>query len=304
MQYGLNDDMKISVIIPTYNYARYLPCALTSIVKQMTTEIEVLVIDDGSTDETAAIVQDYQVRYPQIHYYYQANQGPAAARNQGVQWSQGEYILFLDADDELQPDAIARFVAMCQQAPTLAVLMAPHITIQENARKKKSRLPQISASHEENFIRFIRKKNSICHGAFLVKRFICEEMPYPAQFVGREDLVFFAHLMARYDIGVLSSPTVCIRQHAKSLRYVATRDATYLEAIAAAVFDPRYLTTRCMRYKKTYRASLYLSQFRLLYLAKQYREARAWYIRAIQIHPWSLLNWRYLRKFFRCFWRK
>src|SRR6185369_7640984 len=104
--------MQVSVIIPTYNSARFLTEAIDSVLAQSFKDFEILVIDDGSTDETKAMMQRYG---SPVRYIYQANAGVAAARNRGIAESRGKYIAFLDADDawcarklETQLNALAR----------------------------------------------------------------------------------------------------------------------------------------------------------------------------------------------------
>jgi glycosyltransferase involved in cell wall biosynthesis len=87
---------RVSVIIPTYNNAKLLPETLDGVLRQSVKDVELILIDDGSTDSTAQIVKD---GYPQIRYLYQQNRGPAAARNEGVRLAQGEFIAFCDHDD-------------------------------------------------------------------------------------------------------------------------------------------------------------------------------------------------------------
>ena len=87
---------KVSVIIPTYNNALLLPETLNSVLRQSCKDFELIVVDDGSTDDTAEIVKN---DYPQVRYQCQPNRGPAAARNAGVRLAQGEYIAFCDHDD-------------------------------------------------------------------------------------------------------------------------------------------------------------------------------------------------------------
>ena len=87
-----------SVIIPAYNQATFLPCALRSILSQTFTDWETIIIDDGSTDDTAAVAASFID--PRIRYIYQKNQGLSAARNRGIRAARGIYLTFLDADDE------------------------------------------------------------------------------------------------------------------------------------------------------------------------------------------------------------
>jgi len=93
---------RLSVIIPSYNSAAFLPEAIESLLRQTYPVFEIIVVDDGSTDETKEVCD----RYPQVQYIYQSNQGVSVARNTGTSVSQGEYLLFLDSDDVLLPQAV------------------------------------------------------------------------------------------------------------------------------------------------------------------------------------------------------
>ena len=86
----------VSVIIPTYNTARYVQESINSVLEQDYPSIQLIVIDDGSTDETVDIIRRYGER---VVWLTQQNQGAAAARNAGLAVAQGEYIAFLDSDD-------------------------------------------------------------------------------------------------------------------------------------------------------------------------------------------------------------
>lgn len=92
--------MQVSVIIPTYNSARFLTEAVDSVLSQTFKDIEILVIDDGSTDETEGLMHRYGSH---VRYIRQENSGVARARNRGIQESRGHYVAFLDADDTWLP---------------------------------------------------------------------------------------------------------------------------------------------------------------------------------------------------------
>ena len=98
----------ISVIMPVYHGAEFLAEAVASIAAQAYQPLEIIVVDDGSTDETAAVVQRLDC---EIRYCYQPNQGPAAARNAGLAVAQGELIAFLDMDDLWPADKLAPQIA-------------------------------------------------------------------------------------------------------------------------------------------------------------------------------------------------
>ena len=96
---------RVSVIIPTYNYARYLPETLNSVFCQNIADLEVVIVDDGSTDDTKRVLEPYS---QSIKYVYQENGGQSAARNNGIKNCSGEFLLFLDADDILAPNVIEK----------------------------------------------------------------------------------------------------------------------------------------------------------------------------------------------------
>ncbi len=106
----------VSVIIPSYNTEKYVREAVDSALRQTHKNIEVIVVDDGSTDGTKAILEPY-IKSGQITYIYQANKGLAGARNTGLHASRGEYIALLDADDIFMPEKIARQVAHLETNP-------------------------------------------------------------------------------------------------------------------------------------------------------------------------------------------
>ena len=103
---------KVSVIIPVYNAAPFLGDALDSVLGQTLRELEVICVDDGSTDASSAILAEYAARDKRVRVLTQANQGQGAARNRGLKAAQGDYIYFMDADDALaDPAALSRLVA-------------------------------------------------------------------------------------------------------------------------------------------------------------------------------------------------
>lgn len=92
--------MLVSVIMPTYNCGKYILQSLDSVISQTITDWEVQIVDDCSTDNTAEVIKDYLVKYPNIHYTVLGqNSGPAVARTEAIKRAKGKYIAFLDSDD-------------------------------------------------------------------------------------------------------------------------------------------------------------------------------------------------------------
>jgi glycosyltransferase involved in cell wall biosynthesis len=111
----------ISCIVPAFNAERYLGEALDSILAQTWRPIEVIVVDDGSADDTAQVAKRYGER---ITYICQANAGPAAARNRGLDAATGAYVAFLDADDVWHEEKLSRQMARFDARPELELCLA------------------------------------------------------------------------------------------------------------------------------------------------------------------------------------
>lgn len=106
--------IKVSVIVPIYNAEKYLKQCLDSIVNQTLKEIEIILIDDGSTDSCAEICKEY-LTDSRVIYYYKENEGLAAARADGIERAQGEYVGFVDSDDWLELDAYEKMYLAAQK---------------------------------------------------------------------------------------------------------------------------------------------------------------------------------------------
>jgi glycosyltransferase involved in cell wall biosynthesis len=109
----------ISVIVPCYNHGRYLPAAVASVVAQTNTDWELIIVDDGSTDDSAAVAEQIIASYPghRMQLLRQSNQGLSASRNNGIRAARGSYILPLDADDQIEPDMLAATLAVLHRRP-------------------------------------------------------------------------------------------------------------------------------------------------------------------------------------------
>lgn len=123
---------KVSVIIPVYNGELYLAEAIESVLAQEFQPLEIIIIDDGSTDNSATIAQSFQ----EIIYYFQNNQGVSASRNSGIRIASGELITFLDYDDRMLPNSILSRVSYMIEHPKDECLMTMHQSFLESGVKK------------------------------------------------------------------------------------------------------------------------------------------------------------------------
>ena len=118
----------ISVIIPVYNYDRYLSEAIESVLSQTYHHLEPIVVDDGSTDQSGEVARSFAARG--VRYCHQLHAGIGPARNKGVEFSQGDFLAFLDADDRWPPDKTERQLRAFEGDPTLEMVFGQAMQLQ------------------------------------------------------------------------------------------------------------------------------------------------------------------------------
>ncbi len=114
--------VQVSVIIPTYNGAQFIAAAVESVLAQTGATFEIIAVDDGSEDETVALLEQYAAQTNQIRLITQPNRGVALARNRGLELAQGEFVAFLDQDDLLLPNKLALQLACFAQHPQVGIV--------------------------------------------------------------------------------------------------------------------------------------------------------------------------------------
>lgn len=107
----------VSIIIPAYNVEKYIRQSIFSVLQQTYKEIEIIIVDDGSTDSTGSIIAEYSAKDTRITILTQKNRGLAAARNTGLRHAKGEYLCILDSDDIMLPEKIAKQLEFLEQHP-------------------------------------------------------------------------------------------------------------------------------------------------------------------------------------------
>ncbi|MEZ4485271.1 MAG: glycosyltransferase family A protein [Syntrophotaleaceae bacterium] len=238
--------MKLSIVVPTYNYAHYLERCLLSVAQQATPECELLVVDDGSTDDTREVVERFcdEHRNRHIRYFHQENAGPSAARNHGAQRAQGEYICFLDADDLLVPGAVNAIEAAIADHPQAELLFFGYRSVSLAGKKTERQPDRVSEDRTQNFKRFILKRfQGFPTGAAVVRKDILVRIRFPEGVHSNEDTVFFAQIFA--NCAVVACPGVVMEtiRHPGSLRSDLQRiEASGLKAVDC-LFDPALLST-------------------------------------------------------------
>ncbi|MBS1811265.1 MAG: glycosyltransferase [Acidobacteria bacterium] len=212
---------EVSVVIPTYNSASYLIEAVESVLAQTYQDFEVLVIDDGSTDETEQIMRRYQAP---VRYIRQQNGGVSVARNRGIAESRGRYVAFLDADDIWLPHKLARQIAALRQQPHDQVCYSAFTVVDFALNPIEVRRSQRQGSALEDLL--TRGNVVATPSTVLCERTLFDSVgSFDPALSQCADWDMWVRLAARTEFLYLDEPLVTYRQHSNNM----SRNAPLLE---------------------------------------------------------------------------
>lgn len=206
---------KISIIIPLYNKALYVEHCLQTVASQSFTDWECIIVNDGSTDNSAHLVESWLAQNPQSapHYtqYTQKNAGVAAARNYGVAQSSGEYITFLDADDWWKPSFLEKMVRFAEQNPEAGLWTCNYIIYKTGNIRTGVRdvVYQSKGSNVINYPKsyYLGYGMPVWTGAVMMRRSVFDEMGgFPVGIRLGEDFLLWSKIALRYSMAFLDEP--------------------------------------------------------------------------------------------------
>lgn len=197
-----------SVVIPAYNRAHILPRTISSVQNQSFTNWELIIIDDGSTDQTAKLMQSFSNE--KIHYYYQNNSERSAARNHGVCRSKGKYVCFLDSDDEFLPFHLQKlFDLISKENEPVGLFYTDCYVVYEDGTSK---LEQQERNADEPWHLFFLR-NSIIPARVCVHRKIFESVKFREDIVIVEDTVLWTSIAISFPVYYLKQATINYHWH-------------------------------------------------------------------------------------------
>lgn len=288
----------ISIVIPTYNYARTLSRAVLSVMPQLDERSELVIVNDGSTDNTEDVLHQLSEAYPgAFTVIYKSNGGSSSARNVGLTQSTGEYLLFLDADDELMPEALSLLIRHIQENPFTRMVIGSHWSEFDDGRKRLhvvKPLPSVARERVKAYL--LDKKIALSNGATLMHRDVFNFGNYPERFRSSEDIPVFAQALARVICTTLDLPLAIIHKHKDSLRHNLDHTRAVSLELVDEIFNSQRMPQELMDMKKAFLVQRCLSLSRSFQRAGDTDAARRFYIKAIRNDWRALLKWSYLRK--------
>jgi cytochrome P450/glycosyltransferase involved in cell wall biosynthesis len=284
-----------SIVIPTFNYGRFLGRAIDSVLAQSGDDYELVVVDDGSTDDTSAVVALYG---SQVQCLRQDNRGVFLACKRGLDATSGRFLIYLDADDALTPDALRQLRRGIERRPDVGLIAGRHVTVTPAGRRYSAPL-RFGASRRANFRSFLLGQQGICTGAAAIRRDAVElTRRYEGELRVGLETACVAHTLWFNDAVALDHVLLEVHEHPGRLRDNLAEIRLAGEALVDAVFHRDILPPEAGRYRKVFRARLLRDRARSYFKASLHPEAVQHFNEALQTDPGrTVLDVRNLRRY-------
>ncbi|MCS3638173.1 glycosyltransferase family 2 protein [Salinibacter ruber] len=277
----------VSVIIPTYNREKTIRHAIESVYAQSYPNIEIIVVDDGSEDNTGQVVSD-MTRENLVYCRHDINRGAPAARNTGLEQSSGDYIAFLDSDDEWTRDKISKQVSLLKDSRPKVGMCYTGVVFNENGQEVYS-CPTQKDSDISNLV----YRNMIGgYSSVMVKPNVLETVGnFDERLKGRQDLDMWLRISKQYEIQFVKEPLTIINKR-KDISRISNNLIT--KAISFIQFYKKH-KDEIEKNRKTGRYMMRLGRFIQLKTEKK-NMSRLFYKKAIREDPWLIKCYAYLLK--------
>lgn len=299
-------EVLISVVIPAYNYSQTLPRAVESVLAQLVEgRTELLVIDDGSTDATPEVVEKLlAVHVGRFRALRKTNGGLSSVRNLGIEEASGRYLVFLDADDEMAPGALAALIHHIASNPESRLIIGGHWSVFADGKRSLQTVKPLPATARQRVRGYLLDKTvSISNGACAMRRDAFAPGNYPEHLRNVEDIPVFAQVLARFPCSVLDQPLAFIYKHADSMRHDLTQSLAAGTGMVGEVFSYERMPEELHDLRQAFLVQRCLSLFRDCYVGGEYALAKKFYLQALRADWRTLTRWSYTRKAARLLFR-
>jgi glycosyltransferase involved in cell wall biosynthesis len=281
---------RVSVVIPTYNHARWVAHAIQSVAAQRFRDLEIIVVDDGSTDDTARVVRDTGVP---LRYLPRANGGLPAARNTGIAAARGALVAFLDADDLWLPDKLSLQVPLLDARAEAALVYADAVLFDEGARRPLGTHADRHAHPSGRILGALLFDNPIPSPTPVVRRAALERAGgFDESLRACEDWDMWIRIARHAEVHCIDRPLAVYRLHGDNMHAdVARMKHAQHAVLGRALADPA-LPAGLRRRGRAMIARRHL-EFGLLHFSRgEYGAARAELLGAVARRPRVLLDGR------------
>lgn len=214
---------KVSVVLPTYNCASYVIAAVESVLQQTSTNYELIIVDDGSTDETEQVLAPYLRNYGNIRYIKQENKGHAGARNTGIRAALGDYIAFIDSDDKWLPEKLQEQVQAFEEDPEVGLVYCNVYGFGEN-QEVRVRGPQLTLEQLQEYSGYIFdnlyfRKIIITTTTVMIRKNCIDDVGIFDENMtryGSEDRELFLRVLWKYKAKYINKPLAMYRNRSDS----------------------------------------------------------------------------------------
>lgn len=294
----MSESPLISIIIPAYNYAGKLARAVNSVLKQLTEQHELIVIDDGSTDNTQEVLAELQKTSKELRVIHKENGGLASVRNRGLCEAGADYLIFLDADDELDNNALQNIEQHIAENPLSRMIIGGYTSVWPEGKKRKVSLPTYFPKEPIARVKgyLIDKTISLANGATVMHRELFKRGLYPEHFRNAEDLPVFAQALANYECSMLEQSIALIHKHGDSLRHNVHYDKEVGMLLVDEIFNTKRLPSNMSCLRKAFISQRALSLFRGYYSAGYNEDAKEMYAIALKQDWKAIFKWSYTKK--------
>lgn len=200
----------ISVVLPTYNRSLFLKESIETVLEQTVQDFELIVIDDGSTDNTRQVIKPY-LDHPQVHYFYQENRGVSAARNNGLGHARGRFVALQDSDDLWMPDKLERQLPLFDVSPRIGLVHGKvSFFDSETGSVKGEKFEGETLTHFD----ILRHRLPATQTLIFRKEVLSGFEGFLEGLSVSEDYVFCAHISEKWGVHGTSEVVARVRQHA------------------------------------------------------------------------------------------